>query len=391
MPEILFSPSARIKIALVAGEASGDLLGSHLIRALKARFPQAEFVGIGGPKMQGVGLKSMFSMETLAVNGYVEVLKNLRAILRIRRDLTEMLLADRPHAFIGIDAPDFNLGLERKLKAAGVTTIHYVSPSIWAWRGERIKKIKHCVSHMLALFPMEPQLYQQEGIPVSYVGHPLADEMPLVPDQVAMREQLDIPLASKVVALLPGSRQSEVAALAATFIETAKVLAGQLPGVLFLVPLVSRETRAQFEMMLYRLQAQELPLRVMFGHAHDALIAADVVLVASGTATLETALLKRPMVITYKVSSLTYKLMWNRKYLPYIGLPNVLAGDFIVPEILQDDATPANLAQALLNMIDHQRVTDRLQQRFTDIHLQLRQNTAERAAEAIAHYLPPAG
>ncbi|MBB5019555.1 lipid-A-disaccharide synthase [Chitinivorax tropicus] len=390
MADQLFAAQSRIKIAMVAGEASGDLLGSHLIRALKARFPDAEFVGIGGPKMQGVGLKSVFPMETLAVNGYVEVLKNLRAILRIRRDLTDQLLADRPHVFIGIDAPDFNLGLERTLKAKGVTTIHYVSPSIWAWRGERIKKIKACVSHMLALFPMEPPLYQQAGIPVTYVGHPLADEMPLVPDLAAMREQLDIPLACRVIALLPGSRQSEVAALAETYINTAKLLSEQVPNVLFLVPLVSRETRALFEATLYRLQAQALPLRIMFGHAHDALIAADVALVASGTATLETALLKRPMVITYKVSPLTYRLMWHRKYLPYIGLPNVLAGDFVVPEILQDDATPANLAQALTNMLDHNRVVDGLQAKFMDIHLTLRQGTAERAAEAIAAYLPHA-
>ncbi|MEW9898467.1 lipid-A-disaccharide synthase [Chitinivorax sp. PXF-14] len=385
--DTLFSPHAAIKIALVAGEASGDLLGSHLIRALKARFPNAEFAGIGGPKMQSEGMNSIYPMETLAVNGYVEVLRNLRPILRMRRELKARLLAERPHVFIGVDAPDFNLGLERDLKSAGITTIHYVSPSIWAWRGERIKKIKHCVSHMLALFPMEPALYEAEGIPVTYVGHPLADSFPLVPDREAMREQLEIAQDATVFALLPGSRQSEVAALAETYIETAKLLAEQMPQAQFLVPLVSRQTRDMFETMLYKRNAQELPLRIMFGHARDAMVAADAVLVASGTATLETALMKRPMVIAYKVSPLTYKLMWNRKYLPYIGLPNVLAGEFVVPEILQGDATPENLARTLINIVDNRRLSDRLVSRFTDIHLQLRQNSAQRAADAISRYL----
>lgn len=385
--DTLFSPHAAIKIALVAGEASGDLLGSHLIRALKARFPNAEFAGIGGPKMQSEGMNSVYPMETLAVNGYVEVLRNLRPILRMRRELKARLLAERPHVFIGVDAPDFNLGLERDLKSAGITTIHYVSPSIWAWRGERIKKIKHCVSHMLALFPMEPALYEAEGIPVTYVGHPLADSFPLEPDREAMREQLDIAQDAIVFALLPGSRQSEVAALAETYISTAKLLAEQVPRVQFLVPLVSRQTRELFETTLYKLNAQDLPLRIMFGHARDAMVAADAVLVASGTATLETALMKRPMVIAYKLSPLTYKLMWNRKYLPYIGLPNVLAGEFIVPEILQGDATPENLARTLINIVDNRRLSDRLISRFTDIHLQLRQNSAQRAADAISRYL----
>ena len=383
----VFTATTPYKIAIVAGEASGDLLGSMMIAALKARFPDAEFVGIGGPKMQSAGCRSLFPMETLAVNGYAEVLRNLRPILAIRKALKRMLLADRPDIFIGVDAPDFNFGLEAALKKAGITTVHYVSPSIWAWRGERIKKITRSVSHMLALFPMEPAIYQQAGIPVTYVGHPLADVLPLQPDQAGMREQMRLPERATVFALLPGSRQNEVRSLAETFIQTAQKLHEQFPQAIFLVPLISRPTRDFFERELYRLGASELPLRIMFGHAHDAIVAADAVLVASGTATLETALLKRPMVITYKVSKLTYRLMWHRKYLPYIGLPNVLAGEFIVPEILQDDATPENLSQALANQVSHRRVTERLQERFTAMHLQLRQNTAERAADAIAPYL----
>ncbi len=383
----VFSPQARLRIAIVAGEASGDLLGGMLISALLARFPSAEFVGIGGPRMQSAGCRSLFPMETLAVNGYVEVLRNLRAILRIRKSLQRMLLADKPDVFIGIDAPDFNFGLEAKLKSAGIPTIHYVSPSIWAWRGERIKKVGRSVSHMLALFPMEPPLYQRAGIPVSYVGHPLADVFPDQPDRPGVREQMRLPMQGLVFAFLPGSRQSEVRSLAACYIQTMQLLHQQFPQAVFLVPLISRQTRDIFQQEIYRQAASQLPIRIMFGHAHDAIVAADAVLVASGTATLETALLKRPMVITYKVASLTYRLMWHRKYLPYIGLPNVLAGRFIVPEILQDEATPLNLAQALGNLVSHRQVTDQLQQEFGRIHHLLRQNTAERAADAIAPYL----
>ncbi|MDQ5887292.1 MAG: lipid-A-disaccharide synthase [Pseudomonadota bacterium] len=363
------------------------MLGSMMIQALQRRFPNAEFVGIAGPKMQSAGCRTLFPMETLAVNGYAEVLRNLRPILSIRKQLKLALLQDPPDVFIGVDAPDFNFGLEKSLKSAGITTVHYVSPSIWAWRGERIKKIAQCVSHMLTLFPMEAPLYQKQGIPVSYVGHPLADVFPLQPDRELMREQMRIAAHFKVFALLPGSRQNEVRNLAATYVETARLLYEQFPQSLFLVPLISRQTRDLFEQEIYRCKAQDLPIRIMFGHAHDAIIAADAVLVASGTATLETALLKRPMVITYKVSRITYRLMWHRKYLPYIGLPNVLAGEFIVPEILQDDATPANLAQALGNLVANPKVCEKLVERFEKMHLALRQNTAQRAADAIAPYL----
>lgn len=374
-------------IALVAGEASGDLLGSHLIQAIRQHLPDAQFVGIGGPKMQAAGMDVWFPMEKLAVNGYVEVLRHLREILSIRRKLRERLIASPPDLFIGIDAPDFNLGLEQTLKLRGITTIHYVSPSIWAWRKERINKIKAAASHMLALFPFEAPLYEQVGMPVTYVGHPLADLLPMLPNRQAMREQMRIRKQAKVFALLPGSRQSEVRQLAATYIQTARLILEKVPEAIFLVPLASRETRNIFEEVVWKLEAQQLPITLLFGHAHDAMIAADVVLVASGTATLEAALLKRPMVITYKLPTLTYRIMKGKGYLPYYGLPNIMAGRFVVPEILQDDASPENLAQALLNLVSNQEAISELEALFTDMHHALKQDTAHKAAEAILPYL----
>lgn len=374
-------------IALVAGEASGDLLGSHLIQAIRQHLPDAQFVGIGGPKMQAAGMDVWFPMEKLAVNGYVEVLRHLREILSIRRKLRERLIASPPDLFIGIDAPDFNLGLEQTLKLRGITTIHYVSPSIWAWRKERINKIKAAASHMLALFPFEAPLYEQVGMPVTYVGHPLADLLPMLPNRQAMREQMRIRKQAKVFALLPGSRQSEVRQLAATYIQTARLILEKVPEAIFLVPLASRETRNIFEEVVWKLEAQQLPITLLFGHAHDAMIAADVVLVASGTATLEAALLKRPMVITYKLPTLTYRIMKGKGYLPYYGLPNIMAGRFVVPEILQDDASPENLAQALLNLVSNQEAISELEALFTDMHHALKQDTAHKAAQAILPYL----
>lgn len=374
-------------IALVAGEASGDLLGSHLIQAIRQHLPDARFVGIGGPKMQAAGMDVWFPMEKLAVNGYVEVLRHLREILSIRRKLRERLIASPPDLFIGIDAPDFNLGLEQTLKLRGITTIHYVSPSIWAWRKERINKIKAAASHMLALFPFEAPLYEQVGMPVTYVGHPLADLLPMLPNRQAMREQMRIRKQAKVFALLPGSRQSEVRQLAATYIQTARLILEKVPEAIFLVPLASRETRNIFEEVVWKLEAQQLPITLLFGHAHDAMIAADVVLVASGTATLEAALLKRPMVITYKLPALTYRIMKGKGYLPYYGLPNIMAGRFVVPEILQDDASPENLSQALLNLVSNQDAISELEALFTDMHHALKQDTAHKAAQAILPYL----
>lgn len=374
-------------VGMVAGEASGDLLGSHLIAALQKKMPGIKFIGIGGPKMQAAGMEILFPMEKLAVRGYIEVLRHFFEIVDIRIQLRTHFISHPPDLFIGIDAPDFNLDLELALKNCGIPTVHYVSPSIWAWRGERIHKIKRAVSHMLALFPFEVPLYEKVGVPVTYVGHPLADMLPVVPDRTAMREQMHIPLQQKVFALLPGSRQSEVKFLAKTFIETAKIILQKFPEAKFLVPLASRETRNIFEVALYQCKVESLPITLLFGHAHEAMIAADGVLVASGTATLEAALLKRPMVITYKMSGLTFWLMKRKKLQPYVGLPNVLAGKFVVPEILQDDATPENLAQALLELMGDKKAMEELEAQFTAMHLQLKQDTAQKAAQALLPYL----
>ena len=379
---------AKTVIGIVAGEASGDLLASHLMKALKQARPDVEFVGIGGPKMQSVGMQLLFPMEKLAVFGYVEVLRHYREITGIRRQLRAYFLANRPALFIAVDAPDFNLDLELALKRHGIPTIHYVSPSIWAWRGERINKIKRAVSLMLALFPHEPKIYKAADVSVSYVGHPLADILPECPNRDAMREMMRIPLQATVFAFLPGSRQSEVKQLARTYIETAKLIFNQNPEVRFLVPLISRETREIFEQTIYDCSAEDLPIFLLFGHAQDAMIAADIVLVASGTATLECALLKRPMVITYRLNKLTWRMMKRKSYLPYFGLPNILCGRFVVPELIQDDATPENLAQALLNLLNDKDAVQQLEQVFTGLHTTLRQNTAQKAAAAILPYLP---
>ncbi len=380
----------KLVIGIVAGEASGDLLASHLMAAIRLARPDVEFVGIGGPRMQSAGMQVLYPLEKLAVFGYVEVLRHYREITGIRAKLRAHFLSNPPALFIGVDAPDFNLDLEAALKRHGIPTVHYVSPSIWAWRGERIKKIKRAVSHMLALFPHEPKLYEAAGVPVTYVGHPLADMLPDAPNRDAMRETMRIPLHATVFAFLPGSRQSEVRMLAALYIETARLILKQYPEARFLVPLVSRETRAIFEQVIYDCNAEELPFYLLFGHAQDAMIAADVVLVASGTATLECALLKRPMVITYRLNPWTWRMMKRKSYLPYFGLPNILLGRFVVPELIQRDATAENLAQALLNLLQDKDAIAELERVFTELHHTLRQNTAQRAADAVLRCLPAA-
>lgn len=372
---------------MVAGEASGDLLASQLLAALRVRLPNAVCYGIGGPQMSGQGFDAWYPLEKLAVRGYIEVLRHYREIAGIRRELKRRLLAEPPDAFIGVDAPDFNLALEKALKRRGIPTIHYVSPSIWAWRGGRINNIGESVSRMLALFPFEAPLYQQRGIPVTYVGHPLADMLPLEDGRQEARNLLGLAAQHPVFALLPGSRQSELHYMADTYLDTARRIHQQLPDAQFLVPLVTRETRNLFEQAMQRQQTNELPIRLMFGHAHQAMMAADVVLVASGTATLEAALLKRPMAIVYKLSPTTYRLMRRMAYLPYIGLPNVLAGKFVVPEFIQDDATPENLAQALLNLYADKPVCAQIRALFDTLHRQLRRNAAEQAADAVVDSL----
>ncbi len=383
-------------VAVVAGEASGDLLGYHLIQALQAERADITFVGIAGPKMIGLGAKSLFPMEKLSVRGYVEVIKHLYGLLKLRKQLLHQLLEIKPDVFIGIDAPDFNFWLERKLKAKGIPTIHYVSPSIWAWRKGRIHKIKRAVSHMLALFPFESPIYEEVNVPVTYVGHPLADVLPVEPDVQSMRELLKIPSNAIVIAMLPGSRQSEVSQHAQLFVDTAKLIhheyaQSQTTEVIFLVPLITRETRAIFEAAMHAVYHSQpelvLNMQIMFGHAHDAMEAADVVIVASGTATLEAALLKKPMVITYRMPFLSWQILKRMQYLPYVGLPNILAGKFLVPELLQHEATAQNVADATLRLLSDKPYLQTLKEAFTRIHLSLKQNSAAKAAKAVLSYL----
>jgi len=370
-------------IGIVAGEASGDLLGSHLIAALKQRCPDIEFVGIAGPKMMALGAKSLFPMERLAVRGYFEVLRHYWGLLRMRRQLARHFIDNPPDLFIGIDAPDFNLGLEIMLRRQGIKTLHYVSPSIWAWRHGRIKKIKRAAGHMLCLFPFEKAIYDEANIPATFVGHPLGDMIPFEQDVEAARAELKLNHPGLVIALLPGSRQSELDFMADLFIKAAMKIAEEFPDAQFLVPLVTRETRTKFEAAIYRNNAQDLPIKLLFGHAHMAMAAADGVIVASGTATLEAALLKRPMVITYRISRWSWPLMKRMGYLPWVGLPNILAGKTVVPELLQDKATPAALAEELLRMISDKSRIAEIQSEFTAIHRQLKQNAGDKAAEVV--------
>lgn len=388
-------------IGIVAGEASGDLLGSHLIRALKKHRPDLEFIGIAGPKMIDEGAKTLFPMESLSVRGYVEVLRHLPGLFKIRKQLLQYFLKDPPDIFIGIDSPDFNFGLERSLKRKGIPTVHYVSPSIWAWRKGRMGKIKRAVSHMLALFPFELALYEEAGVPVTYVGHPLADMLPLKPDLKAARENLKLKSSDLVITMLPGSRQSEVQQLADLFVKTAKLILREQPDAQFLVPLITRETRMIFEQAIYSnqehsnqeygtqadIEVKPLPIQILFGHAHLAMEAADAVIVASGTATLEAALLKRPMVITYRMPTLSWQILKRMNYLPYVGLPNILARRFIVPELLQNNATPEKLAEATLKMLSDKALMREIRAEFTLMHKSLRQNSQEKAARAILAYL----
>ena len=372
-----------LRVGMVAGEASGDLLAAHLIAALKARRPSIEFAGIGGPKMAAEGFQSHFPMEKLSVRGYSEALRHYREIMGIRRRLAKGMLAERPDVFIGVDSSDFNLGLERKLKEAGIRAIHYVSPAVWAWRRWRVRRIARSVDRVLCMFPFEPPIYEAAGVPVSYVGHPLADLIPFVPPKEQARTQLKLPAGKLIVALLPGSRRSELHYMASAFVLAAHRFRQEVHDVHFVCPMVTRETREMFERAVHDNQRSDLPLTLLFGHSHEALAAADLALVASGTATLETALFKTPMVIAYRQSPLTWALMRRMLYLPYVGMPNILAGERLVPELLQDEATPARLAGALLTLLRDSAAQRRQVERFRGFHELLRQNTAEKAADAV--------
>lgn len=382
------------KIAIVAGEASGDLLGVHLISALKKKRSDLEFFGIAGPQMISAGAKTLFPMERLSVRGYIEVLVHLRGLMKLRKSLLKQILAEKPALFIGIDAPDFNFWLERRLKKHGIPTIHYVSPSIWAWRGGRIRKIKHAVTHMLALFPFEPALYEAVNMPVTFVGHPLADELPLRPNKKKAREVLKLSQDDFIVAMLPGSRQSEVKQHADLFVKTAQLISKTYPQAKFLVPLITRETRHIFEEALHKeINLHQdgnnmAEIQLLFSHAHDAMEAADFVIVASGTATLEAALLKRPMAIIYRMPKLSWWLLKSMHYLPYVGLPNVLAERFVVPELLQHDATPEKLAETVTSILGNPANLKEIKQEFTEMHRSLKQGSAKKAAEVVLSYLP---
>ncbi len=366
-----------LRIALVAGEASGDILGSTLMHALKARYPDAQFIGVGGPRMQAEGLKSYFPMERLAVMGLVEVLGRLPELLARRRRLIQTLIDERPDVFIGIDAPDFTLGVELKLRRAGIKTVHYVSPSVWAWRQKRVLKIREGCDLMLTLFPFEARFYEEKGVPVRFVGHPLADAIPLEADRAAARVALDLPEDAPVVALLPGSRGGEVGKLGALFLDAAERLRSLRPGIRFVLPCASPERRAQIEAML---AGRDLPLKLLDGRSHEALAACDAVLIASGTATLEALLYKRPMVVAYKVAPLTYRILKRLVKSPYVSLPNLLAQRLLVPELLQDAATPEALAQAISPLLDDGEVQTH---GFDVIHRALRQDASREAADAI--------
>lgn len=373
----------KLSIAMVAGESSGDLLASRLLSGLRPQLPDADIHGIGGPKMAEYGFRSDWPMEKLSVRGLFEVLAHYREIKGIQNALRDKLLAEKPAAFIGVDAPDFNFGLEAQLKQGGIPTMHFISPSIWAWRGGRIKKIAKAVSHMLVVFPFEEAIYRKAGIPVTYVGYPLAEVIPLEPDTAAARSELGVPLETTVVAILPGSRMSELKYNAVTFIQAARLLAQRDPAIRFVVPMAGERQREYFSSLITKAGLTDLPLQVVPGRSHVAIAAADAVLVASGTATLEVALFKKPMVIAYKMMRASWEILRHMGYQPWIGLPNILAQEFLVPELLQDAASPQALADALWNQLADEARRARLRQRFTEMHYSLLRDTAKESAQAV--------
>jgi lipid-A-disaccharide synthase len=377
-----------MRIALVAGETSGDLLGGLLLDGLKARWPDAQFVGIGGAQMQKRGLQTWWPSEKLAVRGYIEVLQHYREILGIRNQLKARLLQERPDVFIGIDAPDFNLDLERDLKAQGIKTVHFVSPSIWAWRPERVEKIRAAVDHVLCIFPFEKKLYDDAGLAASYVGHPLASVIPLQPDRAAARTLLGLAESDTVIALLPGSRADEVKYLAQRYFEALAPVNTHHSAIKFIVPCIPA-LKAQISRAAQKAGVQQ-QVQLLDGQSHAALAACDVALVASGTATLEAALFKRPMVIAYNMHWLSWQIMRRKQLQPWVGLPNILCGEFVVPELLQDKATPQALAAALIQWLQSPEKIQALQQRFTALHQELLRDTPHLASHAIAHLLEAA-
>jgi lipid-A-disaccharide synthase len=378
--------SRKVTIAIIAGEASGDILGAGLIRSLRKRYPKARFVGIGGDEMIAEGFHSLVPMERLSVMGLVEVLGRIRELFSIRARLLEYFFTTPPDVVIGIDSPDFTLAIERRCREAGIPSVHYVSPSVWAWRQKRIFKIAKSVDLMLTLFPFEARFYEEHNVPVAFVGHPLADRIPMQPDTGAARKALGLNLDQPVLAVLPGSRGGEVERLGTLFLEASRWLQERRPDIQLVIPCVNRDREKQVEGLVEALEVK-LPVTLVRGRSREVMAASDVVLLASGTATLEAMLLKRPMVVGYRLSNLSYKLLSRLVKVPWVALPNLLAQQGLVPELLQDDATPEALGAAVLERMENTEEREQLQQAFSELHESLRQNADERAATAISELM----
>ncbi len=372
-----------LSVALVAGEPSGDLLAARLLSGLRPHLPAARFHGIGGEHMMAQGFESHWPMDKLTVRGLLAVIPRYREIKGIQNQLRDQLLAERPAAFIGADYPGFNLGLEEQLKAAGIPTIHYIGPQIWAWRGGRIKKIIRAVSHMLVVFPFEEEIYRQAGVPVTYVGHPLAELIPLAPDVAGARRALGLPEDANVVTIMPGSRMSEIKYNTVAFITAARLLKQRDRSLRFVAPMAGERQRRHFLELVAQAGLQDVEVQLLDGQSHTAIAAADAVLVASGTASLEVALFKKPMVIAYRMMELEWQILRHFGYQPWIGLPNILAREFLVPELLQNAANPEALAQAMWKQLSDAPHRLRLNQRFTDMHHSLLRNSAVESAAAV--------
>ena len=375
--------SADLSIALVAGEPSGDLLAARLLSGLRPHLPDARFHGIGGPEMMAHGFQSHWPMDQLTVRGLIPVLMRYRELKGIQNALRDQLLADRPSVFIGADYPGFNLGLEEQLKAAGIPTMHYIGPQIWAWRGGRIKKIIKAVSHMLVVFPFEEEIYRQAGVPVTYVGHPLAELIPVAPDEIGARRVLGLPEDANVVTIMPGSRMSEIKYNTAAFVGAAKLLQQRDRSLRFVAPMAGERQRQLFLQIVAQAGLQDVEIQLLDGQSHTAIAAADAVMVASGTASLEVALFKKPMVIAYKMMELEWQILRHFGYQPWIGLPNILAREFLVPELLQHAASPQALADHMWKQLSDAPHRLQLAQRFTDMHHSLLRNSAVESANAV--------
>lgn len=378
--------SRKVTIAIIAGEASGDILGAGLIRSLRKRYPEARFVGIGGDEMIAEGFHSLVPMERLSVMGLVEVLGRIRELFSIRSRLLDYFFATPPDVVIGIDSPDFTLAIERRCREAGIPSAHYVSPSVWAWRQKRIFKIAKSVDLMLTLFPFEARFYQEHNVPVAFVGHPLADRIPMEPDTLAARESLGLDATKPVLAVLPGSRGGEVERLGTLFLEASRWLQERRPDLQLVIPCVNRDREKQVQGLVEALEVK-LPVTLVRGRSREVMAASDVVLLASGTATLEAMLLKKPMVVGYRLSNFSFKLLSTLVKVPWVALPNLLAQKELVPELLQDDATPESLGAAVLERLENEQERVRLHRAFSELHDSLRQNADERAATAISDLL----